>query len=78
MGNHCRLRADGVSGPAEAKLWGKGRKGVKEKFQGLYSERKDTTQWELPSTFRTRSRWSCTDLYNNGPRLGARLGGSRK
>ena len=78
MENHCQLRADGISGPTEAELWGMGRKGAKGKFQGLYSERKDTTQWALPSTFRTRSRWSCTDLYTNGPRLGARLGRSRK
>ena len=27
MGNHCQLRTDVVSGPAEAKLWGKGIKG---------------------------------------------------
>ena len=78
MGNHRQLRADGVSGPDEAKLWGKGRKGVKGKFQGLYSERKDTTQWELLSTFTARSRWLCTDLYTNGSRLGARLDGCRK
>ena len=78
MGKHCQLRADGVSGPAEAKLWGKGRKGVKGKLQGLYSEQKDTTQWEPPSTFTTRSRWSCTDLYTNGAMPGARISGSRK
>ena len=53
-------------------------RGMKGKFQGLYSERKDTTQWELPSTFRTRSRRSFSDLYTNSPRLGDRLGGSRK
>ena len=27
VGNHCQLRTDGVSGPAEDKLWGKGIKG---------------------------------------------------
>ena len=34
MGNHCQLRADDVSGPAEAKLWGKGRKGDERKVPG--------------------------------------------
>ena len=44
MGNHRQLRADVLSGPAEAKLWGNERKGVKGRLKGLYSERKDTTQ----------------------------------
>ena len=32
MGKHCQLRADGVSGLAEAKLLGKGRK---ESYRGF-------------------------------------------
>ena len=30
MGNHCQLRTGVVSGPAEAKLWGKGIKGERK------------------------------------------------
>ena len=48
MRNHRHLRADGVSVPAEAELWGKGRKGVKGKFQGLYAEQKDENSMETP------------------------------
>ena len=39
MGNHYQLRADGISGPAEAKLLGRGRR---ESSRGFDHNRKMT------------------------------------
>ena len=48
MGNHCQLRTDVVSGPAQAKLWGKGRKGGERKVPGALLRTKRYNSMETP------------------------------